>query len=146
MRCAVLLATLAGCSDPGPGASIEVDGTALDLPDVTALQIDTFYLLSATAPDGAVLELGFPTSAMVGSHTCEEGRAVGLVTLSFTSSSGQRFSSVYPLAAPAHACSFDLDERGSTVALGAVTGSLADSGATATVQLSDGSFRAPVTR
>lgn len=146
MRRAVLLAALAACSDPAPGASIDVDGAALDLPDVTALRIDTFYMLSATARDGAVLELSLPASAMLGAHTCSEGRTVGLLTLSFTSSIGQRFSSVYPIASPAHACSFDLDERGSTIALGSLTGSLADSGGTAAVQLTDGSFRAPVTQ
>src|SRR5262245_53379436 len=96
MRRVVLLAVLAGCPDPERGASVLVDGVGIELPEVTVMQIDTFYMLSARAPDSATLELGFPTSTALGTHSCDEGRIAGLINLSFTTAAGQRYSSVYP--------------------------------------------------
>jgi hypothetical protein len=141
-----LIVALGGCSDPSPGASVDIDGAATDMPDVSAVRIDTFYMLTARAADGAMLELGFPTSAVIGAHTCDEGRTVGLLTVTFTSGADQRFSSVYPIAAPANQCSFDLDERGSSIELSSLGAFLSDMTAASTVELANGSFRASVTQ
>src|SRR5262245_56778014 len=113
---AASIAATAACADSDPAASLVVDGTSVELSDIEALQVDTFYLVSARASDGAMLELDFPTSAVVGRHTCDEDRP-GLYSVSYVAVDGHRFSSIYPVAAPAHQCGFELDERGSSIAL-----------------------------
>lgn len=140
MRCLLVLAAVGGCDDQSPGASVVVDGSAVELPQVSVMRLDTFYMLSAASPEGASLELGFPTAAQLGDHTCEEGRIAGLVTMTFTSASGQRFSSVYPSSAPTHRCSFRIDELGETTALSALGGMLSDMPGAASIQLANGSF------
>jgi hypothetical protein len=145
MRVLVLLLAACGGGKPfTPGAGVSVDGTAVDLPAITAMQTGTLFELSATADDGSVMTLAFPTDAPVGTRSCSEGAVAGLITLDYTDAMGIKFASYFPSANPPNDCTFDLVTTGDTIEIEAIGGALMSSDGFDTLTLADGTFRARV--
>jgi hypothetical protein len=150
VRGLAILFAIAACgggdAKPPNGASLTVDGTALEMPFVMASIQAGFLQLSAGTDDGTLLAISFPDDTAAGPHRCDDGPQVGLVVMEFTDGAGTRHASIFPTADPAHDCSFEIVAIDSFLELADIAGPLATSDGSATVTLTAGSFVSPIAR